>query len=325
MKRAFTIALLGAIACGAIAWGGTALSAQDTLSAPASDGVRLRYVVHGTGRDTVIVPLASWMERSLQALSIDRTVVFYDPRGRGGSTSPADSQRYGWIRDVADIEALRKHLRLSRFALVGSAYYGAVIALYAAQYPDRVTRSVMIGPLRPVAATKYTHRLTARQRPDTFALAALASMRRAGAEANDPAAFCRMDLFARVMPAIMGDPDLGARLKDDPCAFASEWPSRSAIFWRYTSAANGQWNWRSQAMHARVPTLIVHGEVDPISPIGAGREWARRLPDAKLLVIAGAGHAPWLDGVPIFFEVIDVFLRGTWPDGAESVRVTAPR
>ena len=132
MKSVFTFVLLGAIC------GGTALVAQDTLTAPANDGVRLRYVIHGTGRDTVIVPLASWMERSLETLSADRTVVFYDPRGRGGSTSPADSQGYGWIRDVADIESLRKHLRLSRFALVGSSYYAAVIALYAAQYPDRV-------------------------------------------------------------------------------------------------------------------------------------------------------------------------------------------
>ena len=320
MTSAFTFALLGTILSGV-----ATLGAQDTLRAPAGDGVRLRYVVHGAGRDTVIVPLAAWMERSLEALSIDRTVVFYDPRGRGGSTSPADTQAYGWVRDVADLESLRKHLRLSRFALVGGAYYGALAALYASQHPGRVTRVVMVGPLRPVAATKYTHRLTARQRIDTLALAALASMRKAGAETNDPVTFCRVDLFARAMPSIMGHPDFGARLLDDPCAFPNEWPSRAATFSRYLSAANGQWDWRTQARRARTPVLILQGEDDPVSPVGAGREWARRLPDAKLLVIAGAGHAPWLDGVPLFFDAIAVFLGGTWPVGAESVRVAGPR
>lgn len=325
MRRAFTCALLGTVVAGASVADATALRAQDTLTVFTGDGVRLRYVVHGTGRDTVIVPLAAWMERSLEALGDDRTVVFYDPRGRGGSTSPADTQAYGWVRDVADIESLRKHLKLSRFALVGSSYYGALVALYAAKYPDRVTRVVMVGPVRPVATTKYTYKSTARQRPDTLALAALASMRKSGAETSDPVTFCRVDVFARAMPSIMGHPDLGARLQDDPCAFPNEWPSRSSSFSRYLGAANGQWDWRVQAMRAQAPILIIHGEDDPVSPVGAGREWARRLPDARLLVITGAGHAPWLDGVPVFFEAMDLFLRGTWPDGAVSVRVARPR
>lgn len=302
--------------------------AQDTsamLTAPADGGVRLRYAIRGQGEDTVIVPLAAWMERSLEPLARDRVVVFYDPRGRGGSTAPRDSNAYGWERDVADLEALRKHLRISRAAFVGWSYYGALVALYAAQFPGRVSRVVMVGPQRPAFATRYAHKATERQRLDSMALATLAALRRSGGEASDPAGFCRLDVFARALPAMMGDPDQAARLADDPCAFENERLAQSTDFWRRLNAANGRWDWRSQAQRVRAPTLVVHGEDDPVSPVGAGREWARRITDARLLVISGAGHAPWLDGLPLFFEAISVFLDGDWPDGAVSVRVTNPR
>lgn len=298
-------------------------AAQDTSVAPtvlAGDGVRLRYVIRGKGADTTIVPLAAWMERSLEPLTRDRVVVFYDPRGRGGSSAPVDSNAYGWQRDVDDLEALRKHLRIGRASLVGWSYYGALVALYAGQHPERVSRVVMVGPQRPVFGTKYTHTPTERQKADSMTLATLASLRRTGGETNDPEGFCRLDVFARVMPAIMGDPDRAAQLADDPCAFENERPARSAEFWRRLGAANGRWDWRIQAQRVRAPTLIVHGEDDPAVPAGAGREWARRISQSRILIISGAGHAPWLDGAPLFFDAIGIFLDGDWPDGAVMLR-----
>lgn len=41
----------------------------------------------------------------------------------------------------------------------------------------------------------------------------------------------------------------------------------------------------------RVPTLLVWGDADPISPPAVGRHLAARLPRAELVVIAGADHA----------------------------------
>ena len=46
------------------------------------------------------------------------------------------------------------------------------------------------------------------------------------------------------------------------------------------------------ALLARIkaPTLVIHGEADPLVPLACGQDMARRIPGAKLLTIAGMGH-----------------------------------
>ncbi len=41
-----------------------------------------------------------------------------------------------------------------------------------------------------------------------------------------------------------------------------------------------------------LPTLVVHGELDQISPVAASRKLAAGLPDAQLHVLPGLGHVP---------------------------------
>ena len=40
----------------------------------------------------------------------------------------------------------------------------------------------------------------------------------------------------------------------------------------------------------KVPTLVIHGDKDPFMPVEGGRETARLIPDAKLMIIEGMGH-----------------------------------
>jgi len=57
-----------------------------------------------------------------------------------------------------------------------------------------------------------------------------------------------------------------------------------------------------------VPALVIWGEQDPwFAPVFAER-YAARLPDATVMLIAGAGHWPWLDD-PGMIERIVAFLE----------------
>lgn len=44
----------------------------------------------------------------------------------------------------------------------------------------------------------------------------------------------------------------------------------------------------------RVPAMVLHGELDRISPVGAGRAMANLLPRAEFVSLPGIGHAPFL-------------------------------
>ena len=59
------------------------------------------------------------------------------------------------------------------------------------------------------------------------------------------------------------------------------------------------------------PTLVIHGAEDPLVPVEAGRDTARHIAGAKLMVIEGMGHdlAPGL--VPILVEAIAAHCHGS--------------
>jgi pimeloyl-ACP methyl ester carboxylesterase len=77
---------------------------------------------------------------------------------------------------------------------------------------------------------------------------------------------------------------------------------------------------REDFTRVTAPVLIVHGTLDRSAPYGGGREWAFRLPDARLLSLDGAGHAPWIEYPSKVFDAARWFLDdGVWPANGETV------
>jgi pimeloyl-ACP methyl ester carboxylesterase len=69
---------------------------------------------------------------------------------------------------------------------------------------------------------------------------------------------------------------------------------------------------------ASMPVLTVHGRRDRSAPYGGGQDWAAALPNARLLTVDGAGHAPWIEA-PDVLDAVTTFLDGSWPASAERV------
>jgi pimeloyl-[acyl-carrier protein] methyl ester esterase len=64
---------------------------------------------------------------------------------------------------------------------------------------------------------------------------------------------------------------------------------------------------RKSAVAVRLPTLLVHGERDPLMPLAAGRWLAEHMPDARLEIFSGAAHAPFLSQPDRFAEMLQQF------------------
>jgi pimeloyl-[acyl-carrier protein] methyl ester esterase len=65
---------------------------------------------------------------------------------------------------------------------------------------------------------------------------------------------------------------------------------------------------RGALADVRVPALVVGGTRDALVPIEATRELAARLPDARLVAIDGAAHAPFLSHRASFLDAIVPFV-----------------
>ena len=67
---------------------------------------------------------------------------------------------------------------------------------------------------------------------------------------------------------------------------------------------------RAMAPRILQPTLIVHGERDTLTPLGAGEWLSKVLPQARLAQIQGSAHAPFLSHPDATLSVLEAFLRG---------------
>ncbi len=67
---------------------------------------------------------------------------------------------------------------------------------------------------------------------------------------------------------------------------------------------------RQKLSSVEQPTLLVAGERDLLVPPRAVAEMAERLPEARLEVLAGAGHAPFLSSPKRFCKVLESFVDG---------------
>jgi proline iminopeptidase len=227
-----------------------------------------------------------------------------------------DSSRFGFYKDVEDMEAVRRTLRISRMSLLGWSYFGGVAAVYASTHPDRVLRIVQVGPIAPRSGGGWNDTRQISRQVDTAAIRGIQEMRSKLRTASDSLLFCRLDVRHRMLPGAMADTAAIARMKADPCTSQNETPER----WRRSVALalaqlGGNYDFRPRLGAVKVPVLVVWGDADA-APEASVREWVRSWPDARLLIVRGAGHLPWLEHPEVFFPAVDSFLRGSWPSQA---------
>ena len=284
---------------------------------PLQDSLRLHYRVLGNGPATVLIPGKTGLAADLESLARGRRIIFYDQRSRGQSDVNPDKTSIWVDYEVQDIEAIRTHFNLEKMSIMGWSYMGAIVALYAASYPARVDRLILMCAIPPRSEAPYidadVRAKKENERINPEDAKRLKEMQQQGLDASDPEAYCRE--FDRIItPRQMGKPETLVRMRSDPCAFANEWPiNKSHNFPPVVT----EWDWRKRVKAAMAPALVIHGAEDLIEE-GASREWAATLPDARLLIIPGSGHFPHLEAPDAFFPAVDQFLAGKWPEGAEA-------
>ena len=112
------------------------------------NGIRLHYLDHqGSGPPLVLMPGLTANARSFDGLigaglSPAHRVLALDLRGRGLSDKPVTG--YSLPDHTADVIGLLDELRLDRVILGGHSFGGLLSFFIASQYPDRVSRLVVM-------------------------------------------------------------------------------------------------------------------------------------------------------------------------------------
>ena len=204
--------------------------------------------------------------------------ITYDRRTWGRSRSTAPEHQPGFASD--DLHALLEYLSVDRVHLVATAAGGITALDYALSHPERV-RSVVaantIGGVQDAEYLEVQHRLRPSPIQDLpVELRELGPSYR-GTNPEGAARWLEIELASRPEGAIPAQP------LREPITYA-----------------------RLQTM--RVPTLILSGEADLLSPPALMRMLAAHIPASRFVSLPDAGHAGFWERPQVWNGLVLEFL-----------------
>lgn len=304
-----------------------ALGAQEPASrgvAVGRDSVRLYYETVGHGADTVVflhgTPSTMYsLARDLSVLGNALTLIFFDQRGGGRSQLVLAPDSLTWQNHIEDIEAIRRHLGVSRWNLFGISWGSLLAARYALAYPERVKRIVVFPRTARTGAEVPTNEQgTLIRSIDSVSQRLVDSLLRAWPGATNPRAVCD-EYWRTLWPTLFVDTTKARTMRGSMC---DEPPEVLRHTWQVSAAKSrslGQFDLRPELRRISAPTLVIKGTRTTMYHAWT-EEWARALPNARLLWIEDAGLFPWLEKPDRVLAALRTFYQGTWPDGAIQIR-----
>jgi class 3 adenylate cyclase len=262
-----------------------------------SGDINIGYQVVGDGPlDLVFIPgFVShidlyWADpavaRFLEHLASFSRLILFDKAGTGVSDPlPGPStleERMDDVRAVMDAAASQ------RAALMGFSEGGPMSMLFATTYPERTTALILAG---------------------TFATFD---------RDRSPAGSRNAESIERIMSSSENWGD-GSTLEHFMPSIRSQRSRRlQAVFERAAASPSMvkavlELNLRIDVAHVlpaiRVPTLVLHRDHEVI-PVENAHHLAEHIPGAKLVVMPGEDHVPWLGATDAYVEEIEEFLTG---------------
>jgi len=268
------------------------------------NGITLHYLDWGLDRGPADAPPvvllhgitghARVWDHLAERLAPRHRVLVLDQRGHGDSDpAPDDDYRVGTMAD--DVAAFVGSLRLDRFALLGHSMGGRIAIKYAADHAARLERLVIvdIGPDINLAGLQRVRDMMANA-PERIESEewAVEYIRRA-----NPLQDVDM-LRERVRHGLRRAPD-------------------GELTWKYAKGLRDMMReGRRDAVdlweplpRIPCPTLIVRGAESDILSAEVAKQMAERLPDGRVVEIAGAGHTVPADRPEEFVRQIRAFLE----------------
>jgi pimeloyl-ACP methyl ester carboxylesterase len=246
------------------------------------NGVEIDYEVSGSGPAVLLSHGYSATRRMWDGQHRafpDHRVISWSMRGHGHTESPADPAMYSADLTVADMEALLRHLDIKRAVVGGLSLGGYVSLAFYLAHPEMVRALVICdsGPGYRNAAARADWNRRAHERA--------AELESRGLDA--------LGGRSREMLQAMGEHRSAQGLAH---------AARGMLAQEGPQVIDG-------LAGIAVPTLIIVGDQD--QPFIAPCEYmAKKIPGARLEVIAGAGHSSNLDQPEAFNRVLRDFLAG---------------
>lgn len=247
-------------------------------------------------------------------------IILFDQRGCGRSTPFASLEHNTTWDLVADIEALREHLGIARWLVLGGSWGSTLALAYAEALPERVSQLVLRGifllrkweidwfyqagadALYPDAFEKFLAPIPPAERHDL--LNAYHRRLTAPDEATRLEAARAWSVWEGTTLSLLPDPDREARFGEADYALAF---ARIECHYFVNKGFFRQDDQLLADAHRlkSIPGVIVQGRYDVVTPMRSAYDLHKAWPEADFIVVPDAGHATSEPGI------VDALIRAT--------------
>jgi proline iminopeptidase len=272
----------------------------------ADDGTVLHYDVAGKGDPVVLLSggpgfSPGYLRPIADHLASKYSCILFHQRGTGLSTmSEVNAKTLALGTLTADLEALRRELKVEKLTIVAHSWGGILTMLYLRDYPGRIGRLVLVDAGGPTwqSVPKFAANLEARMTDEERAAVRTWSSSEKVAENRKRAVY---ELTKARTPAYFADRSKAASL----LAAFDEDAFNDQVFLAIAFQISPAFDLRAGLKDFTGPVLVIHGRQDPLE---TAQEVHDAFPTSRLEILDDAGHFPWLEQPERFYAILDEFM-----------------
>ena len=264
--------------------------------------IDIAYKIFGKGKPMLLVPgfsmtMDMWDPNMLNRLSSNHTVIVFDNRGIGQTTTGNDSQKFSIPQFANDTASLLAALKLDGnnsnsnsnnqpIDILGLSLGGFIAQEFALTYPDKVDRLILV-----VSGCGGKESIPPQLSPEAF---------RSMVSGN-----ASKDLFlSTLFPKEWINENIDYIEKNFVFPMGKI-PAQNLLL---QSEAAGKWEACDRLSNITSSTLVVAGTEDITAPPANSVMMAERIPGAWLVQVKGGGHGLIFQYPNEFSEVMEIFF-----------------
>ena len=237
-------------------------------------------------------------------LAESHQLIFYDQRVCGRSQIEIPPERMTFNAMLNDIEALKEHLKLEEFSVLGHSWGGLLAMMYATQYDDHIEKLILSNSMAPSAKEWNQENIAISKRYSEDDQMQLDKLATSGLlRSKEPASYID-EMMLLSYKSQFYDVD---KIKELSLHITNDYHLRSSIFMNLASEIN-DYDLFDSLQNVKSETLIIYGEIEPAQALYLDR-MVGSFPQASSLIVERSGHFPFIEQPEAYFERIEDFLK----------------
>lgn len=239
-----------------------------------------------------------YLQPHLYRLAENNLVIFYDQRGCGQSTGEINAKTINIQTFVADLDIIRQAFNFQKVSILGHSWGGLLAMHYAIAHPHHVEKLILSNAMpassednvlfdqeRSRRLAPYQKELEAMQHTKEFA------------EGNPE---IMEKVFRMIFRIYCYHPERANLLNLRMTSTA--YLSYSKVYETFQeNFFDKSFNLYDALQLLKIPTLIIHGDADPI-PSMTAQKIHKSMKSSNYLLMKNCGHFPFVEDPDVYFE-----------------------